>query len=112
MPIKNLVDNFITQYIRDQWVNFRDALNAPQAREQVLSSGKLYFYEGQSNTLLYSFSDKECEIPMPNPVVADASGEFPDIFLKPGKPIRVELADRFDTKYVCAELDEELNNAD
>jgi len=109
VPIKKLVDNFITQYIRDQWVNNREALNVPQAREKALYAGKLYFYESGSTLLVDSFADKECEYPMSIPVVADCNGEFPEIFLKPGKPIRVELADRHDDRYVGVELDKELN---
>ncbi len=46
-----------------------------------LPGALLYFYETQTATPLDTYSDSALAIPNENPVVADASGLFPDIFL-------------------------------
>jgi hypothetical protein len=76
------IDRYIKQYIRDQWVNYRKALNEPQAREKTLAGAKLYFYEKETTVPKYVYSDEGCNIPFPHPVIADSSGEFQPIYLE------------------------------
>lgn len=46
-----------------------------------LSGAKLYFYTAGTTTPLNTYSDSALTIPNSNPVVADANGRFPDIYL-------------------------------
>ena len=46
-----------------------------------LPGALLYFYESGTNTPLNTYSDQALTVPNTNPVVANAAGEFPNIFL-------------------------------
>jgi hypothetical protein len=54
--------------------------------------GTMYFYEIDGSNLLSPLSDSEGEICLPSPILADANGRFPDIYIK--KPYRVIVYDR------------------
>lgn len=58
-----------------QWVNGSSVIQA---------SAKLYFYATGTSTPKNSFSDSDLTTPNTNPVVADANGNFGNIFLETG----------------------------
>lgn len=49
------------------------------------SGAKLYFYETATTTPVTTYEDADRTVPHTNPVVADASGMFPAIYLPDGK---------------------------
>lgn len=55
-----------------------EALDASQ-----LVGAQLYFYESGTTTHQLVYADGKLEVALPQPVVADASGKFPAIFLDP-----------------------------
>lgn len=64
------------------------ALNWPYSRQVVIdqngdvAAGALaYFYSGGTTTPLTTYSDKNLTTPHPHPVVADAYGRFPRVFI-------------------------------
>lgn len=59
-----------------------------------LASARLFFFESESSSPKCTYMDKECDIPSTNPVIADGSGNFPEIFLDHGL-YRVVLQDAF-----------------
>lgn len=60
---------------------------------QALPGAKLYFFDANSTTPSQVYQDKQGAIAHPNPVVADANGNFPQIFLAQ-RLYRVSLTDR------------------
>ena len=76
------IDNYLKTYIRDQWVNYRKALNEPQAREELLVAATLHFYERGTSIVKNIYQHADCEIIACNPQIADANGEFQPIFLE------------------------------
>jgi hypothetical protein len=79
--------------------------NLPSFKERLLTDaiaalngGKLYFYEsGASTTPLTTYSDSALATPHANPVVADANGVFPEIYLQEGVAYRVVLKNSGET---------------
>lgn len=51
---------------------------------QILVGAKLYWYEAGTSTPVDTYSDPDLNIPNTNPVLADAGGRFPQIWLAPG----------------------------
>lgn len=75
-----------------------ERLSSPQIRPlglnlTTLPGARLYFYENNSTTPAVTYQDKAGEIPHANPVVADANGIFPQIFLEQ-KLYRMTLTDK------------------
>jgi hypothetical protein len=75
---------------------------APSVTGAPLPNAKLYFYVGSStsegtSTPLDTFADAALSIPNTNPVVADAGGVFPPIFLL-STEYMVMLTDQYDTE--------------
>lgn len=58
-----------------QWVNGDSSVEA---------GAQLFFYDTGTDTPKNTYSDEGLAIPNPNPVVADADGRFPNIFLMSG----------------------------
>lgn len=60
---------------------------------------EMWFYEPEpgSNVLANVYCDEACTIPHSIPVVADASGNFPPIFVDQSKRIEARLKDRHGT---------------
>lgn len=87
------VDNYIKQYIRDKWHNYRKSLNEPQAREEILSGAKLYFYEKNTRTPKYVFYKDSSikDLPFPHPVIAAPDGYFPEMYLEVGQEDQYEV---------------------
>jgi hypothetical protein len=50
---------------------------------EILPDAKLYWYESGTSTPLATYSDEALTTPNANPVVADAAGRFPPIWLQP-----------------------------
>lgn len=90
------LSNLVSSYIRDQWVNFRRMLNEPAAREELLSGGRLYFYETGTSNHVATYMDAECSIAHCNPVICNSAGEFPDIFKQEKKIIGVKIYNESD----------------
>jgi hypothetical protein len=55
---------------------------APSATGAPLAGAQLYFYASGTTTPQNTYSEDTLSIPNPNPVLADQSGTFPDIFLQ------------------------------
>lgn len=53
------------------------------ANGDPLSGGKLYFYEAGTSTPSPAYANFELTIPLANPVVLDAAGRAPELFLGP-----------------------------
>ena len=83
----------ISDYIRDQWNNFKRALNAPQATEELLCGATIAFYEPGSTVPMASYADPELQLQNPHPVMADSRGNFNPIYLDPSKPTAMKLFD-------------------
>ena len=56
-----------------------------------LAGGQLFFYVTGTSTLLDTYADVGLTTPNPNPVVADANGNFGDIWLTPSTAYKVVL---------------------
>jgi hypothetical protein len=54
----------------------------------------LTFYLANTTELISLYSDEALTTPLENPVVADSSGAFPDIWFNPAQSVRVMLHDR------------------
>lgn len=63
---------------------------------RALSGAKAYFYETGTTTPQDTYSDAELTTPHAHPVVADASGVFPPIYLDPALKYKVTLTDSAD----------------
>lgn len=59
----------------------------------TLPGALLYFYQSGTATPLASYSDAALSLPNTNPVVSDAGGLFPNIFLQSGVDYKVILKD-------------------
>lgn len=94
----------VTDYIRDQWVNFRRALNEPQAREELLQGARMYFFKAGTTTAVNSYMDSDFAIPHSHPVIANSAGEFPLIWLDRTTPTSIRLYDSRD-RPVCSSED-------
>jgi hypothetical protein len=92
----------IAQYIRDQWVNHRKALNEPQAREELLGSAQLRFYRSGTKTPVNSYSDEDLVVPHCHPVIANQHGDFPPVFIDSG-PTSLDLSNRHGDPILKAE---------
>lgn len=57
---------------------------------EPLAGAKLYFYEENTTTPLAVYSDAARTVPHAHPVVADADGYFPTIYLTPEVGYRVK----------------------
>lgn len=55
-------------------------------------SARMYFFEIETTYSKNSYIDSANNIPHPNPVIADAEGRFPKIFI--GKPYKVVIENR------------------
>ena len=66
-----------------------------EKKKPPLYMAKLFFYESEAFSLKPIFLDHDCYVPSENPVIADADGEFPDVFFSAYdiKPYRIELQD-------------------
>jgi hypothetical protein len=51
--------------------------------EKWFASAKLYFYRINTHIYRSTYSDKDLTHALPNPVIADYNGEFPNIFVNP-----------------------------
>ena len=58
-----------------------------------LAGAKYEFFEPGTLVLKDTFSDKELTTPNTNPVIADASGRFGDIFIAGGYDVTLKNAD-------------------
>lgn len=67
-----------------------------------LTGGKLYFYESGTSTPLDTYSDEALTSANANPVVADSSGTWSDIWLKP-QDYKVVLKDQNDVQIWSAD---------
>lgn len=59
----------------------------------VIPGAQLAFYEAGGNTLATVYADADLTTPLPNPVVANAAGVFPNIYMDNGVTYGVELFD-------------------
>lgn len=59
----------------------------------TLPGALLYFYQSDTATPLATYSDAALSLPNTNPVIADAGGLFPNIFLQSGLDYKVILKD-------------------
>lgn len=75
----------------------------------VLSGGKLYFYESGTSTLQDTYSDSALTVPNTNPVILDADGRLPDDVYLSGA-YKVRLTDATDT--LIREIDPVGSSAD
>lgn len=58
-----------------------------------ISGARLMFYEVGSTTPASVFSDPDLLVPLPNPVIADAAGQFPSIFASATAAYNVRVMD-------------------
>lgn len=75
----------------------------------VLSGGKIYFYESGTSTLQDTYSDSALTVPNTNPVILDADGRLPDDVYLSGA-YKVRLTDAADT--LIREIDPVGSSAD
>jgi microcystin-dependent protein len=70
---------------------------APQFRARDINDGtlaaaKLYFYAAGTSSQRTTYQDRALTVPHAHPILADANGDFPVIFLKPSDgPYKVDL---------------------
>ena len=84
----------VRNYIRDQWMNFRRAYIEPEAREELLGGGRIYFYAPNTYTAVNVYADAECSIPLPNPVIFDSHGEIQPVF-KSSESVDIKIVNRY-----------------
>jgi hypothetical protein len=75
---------------------------APSVTGAPLPGAKLYFFASGTSTPLTTFSDPTLDTPNDNPVVADAAGILPNIFLQPLQ-YKVMLTDANDVEVWTAD---------
>lgn len=56
-----------------------------------MPGAQLFFYQTGTSTKQNTYADVDLGTVNPNPVLADANGRFPDIFLIPSTPYKVQL---------------------
>lgn len=66
----------------------------PNQRGLPAGSAKAYFYQSGTTTLQTVYADAGLTVPLRNPVVADAIGRLPDIYMPDTATYRVRLVDR------------------
>lgn len=93
---------------------FTPPRTAPLNSGRVVPGARLHFYRTGGNTEQAAYTDKACQIPHTNPVIADSAGVFQPIYLNPdsGYDYRIKLTDRSGNQLwleddVVAEIPEE-----
>ncbi len=76
-----MLKQLVNDYMKGQWVNNRRDIGFHSAKEELLGNGTLMFFEPGTTTPKNVYSDVHLDIPMPNPVVADCSGDFEKLYL-------------------------------
>ena len=90
--LKKLIDNFMN----DQWINSKRDIGFCAAKEELLSNATIMFREAGTFTPKNVFQDQDGLVCWPNPVMADNTGNFPDIYLEGDYSLEV-----YDKKGVC-----------
>lgn len=75
----------------------------PDGNGHPLAAGKLYFYLSGTDAPRDTYTTPELTTANANPVVANASGQFPAIFLAPGVAYKVILKDSADAQVWSAD---------
>jgi hypothetical protein len=92
----NFTEGYVKGFMRDQWINKRNSLNFYEAQELALCAARLTIKNATTMELLNLMVD---DAAIPNPVIADAHGEFPNISVdarhSEGHFLKIELEDRF-----------------
>lgn len=94
-PLIDYAVNDVTEtYIRNQWRDKRKSINKYQAASELLASAKLMIIDSNGCDV-DSFTEIQLNIRHPYPVMADAHGEFPGIYMHGdyGKHVTVGVLD-------------------
>lgn len=83
----------IKNYIKDQYQNYGRFLYFCEGQKELLSGGEIYFYSKDSFIPLSIWTDNQKKIDHCNPVIANAIGEFPLIYLDGDYTVKVHNKD-------------------
>ncbi|MEP3891382.1 MAG: hypothetical protein ABJN69_13060 [Hellea sp.] len=70
---------------------FKPVINAVLPSNEIAASAELYSYKAGSTVLYPLYLDEDNASPATNPVIADASGEFPPLFTDDGQDYKLIL---------------------
>jgi len=96
--IKDILKNLVEIYQESQFVNYSRDIGFFAARRELFSCGKVWFFEPET-TYPKCVTDKGCVSVLPNPIIADCEGRFPDV---DGDGIyRVQVEEQDGTQLLC-----------
>jgi hypothetical protein len=76
--IKQILKDLVESYQESEFTNRGRDIGYFRARRELLSCGKVYFYEIET-TYPKCVTHKGCISVLPNPILADCEGRFPEV---------------------------------
>jgi hypothetical protein len=76
--MKQILKDLVESYQESEFTNRGRDIGYFKARRELLSCGKVYFYEIET-TYPKHVTDKGCISVLPNPIIADVEGRFPEV---------------------------------